>query len=581
MKKLKKQRGTEGGIRLSYRQKIMTVILTFTLCPLLIFGFFFFERTLSDYRNAYIRQAQDDLAVGAAAVDKLFYSSIQKVNYIKNNKLISAILTTRKDENLSSVLSNYQNASDLFAALSSESFGSDITIYTNNPYAYNGENIKKVGSLEDQFLEELKLLQDYDLVMRPNGEDMTMLGIRTVNLYSKVESAYNMYGIIEITIPFVRISEIMEPALANGRILLYTDARREKTAVLSLASPSRSTEEELLQSFHQGGVPKGFYRSDAVLEAAMGSMSLYTPNAGVIEKTRGYLALLLSVILAIVVVLVFSVRFISYALTRQLTQLVDSINAEQISSGEIVKKGESNEFDTIYHKIDGLAGKIKEVYSQIANYEVERRMLEVDLLQANINPHFLYNTLSAIKWTYPDKNLSGVIDSLVKFYRIALNKGNNILKIAREVDMIREYIRIQQFAYQFYFEYTIHIEEQALQSYTLKNLLQPIVENAVLHGIRGRETGGVLTITGSLSEDKIHIFIDDNGIGIEPDRLTALLDGVLEGGPGGGYGLRNVHTRIKTYYGPDYGLAVQSTPGVGTRVTVTLPYISNNPKEIT
>lgn len=561
--------------RLSYRQKLMSVILGFTLVPFLIFGSVFTYKTLADYKQKILNDNETMLNSKAAELDKLFYSNMQKINYIKNNKLVGAILTTGKDENLVTVLSYYQNAADLFEALKADGLGSNITVYTNNMYAYNGEYVKKAESLEDKFLKELELLEEHSMVLKLDEVNESEGGKYYIKMYGKIESTYGVFGIIEISIPFNKIEELLLTNLPEKNIIVYSDAGSGKSVVLNKDKLNNEYVEKALNQYNSKGSASSFYITDTMLGSSLGKIILLTPKTSISGKFTTYILFMLGGIVLIVLIIILTARLISISLTRQLTELVDSVNtdtANLVGSGEIMISTKNNEFGIINHKFVELVTKIKEVYSQITDYEVRKRMLEVELLQANINPHFLYNTLSAIKWTYPDKNLIKIIDSLVKYYRIALNRGNNVLKVSQEIEMIIEYINIQKFAYSFTFQHDINLDPSVMESYTLKNILQPIVENAILHGIRARENGGILSISGTLQNGSVIIAIEDNGPGIPGEKLEHLLEEECSE-ISGGYGLRNVNTRIKTYYGAEYGLAVSSAEGFGTKVTITTPFL--------
>jgi sensor histidine kinase YesM len=283
----------------------------------------------------------------------------------------------------------------------------------------------------------------------------------------------------------------------------------------------------------------------------------------------------------LIICIFITARTVSFYLTRRLTNLIAGIdtNIENLMEGQELSFNAGNdEFTRIYIRFYEIIQKIREYYSKLCEYEKERKtlelekkVLELELLQARINPHFLYNTLSALRFAFPNEKLSQLVASMAKYYRVALNRGENIIKVGDELDMVEEYLKIQKFTYISDFSYLIDMPENVRECMIIKHLLQPIVENAFIHGVSGVETGGVIKIIGGLYEGKLVFNIIDNGIGIEQEKIIRILNGENVS-TYGGYGLRNVIRRIKTYYGNDYGLSIKSSLNEGTAVTVTIPY---------
>jgi sensor histidine kinase YesM len=159
---------------------------------------------------------------------------------------------------------------------------------------------------------------------------------------------------------------------------------------------------------------------------------------------------------------------------------------------------------------------------------------------------------------------------MVKYYRIALNKGSSIVTINQELEMIGEYIELQRFAYGNDLGFNIEIEEGTGKFLILKHLLQPVVENAVLHGLSGIETGGMIIIRAKSSLDKVTIEISDNGMGMEQDKIEAILKDNTNGFHSG-YGMKNIQKRMEIFYGKDYILDIKSEVNHGTTVKITIP----------
>ena len=207
---------------------------------------------------------------------------------------------------------------------------------------------------------------------------------------------------------------------------------------------------------------------------------------------------------------------------------------------------------------------------------------ELRTLQAQINPHFLYNTLDTIVWMAEAKKTDQVIEivrALSSFFRIALSKGRDWISLRQELEHVQSYLTIQKMRYRDILDYKLDIDESLLDSTILKLTLQPLVENALYHGIKTKRTGGEIVVSARRGEnDRVVLEVRDDGVGFTPYKLSQIremLSGTTDGFSlnGGGFGLENVNKRIKLYYGAQYGLAIESHYRGGTQVTVTIPEI--------
>ena len=199
------------------------------------------------------------------------------------------------------------------------------------------------------------------------------------------------------------------------------------------------------------------------------------------------------------------------------------------------------------------------------------------LLQEQINPHFLYNTLDAIIWmTEAGENQKAIqiIQELSSFFRISLSKGQSEITIQNEREHVKNYLEIQRYRYQDILDFEIDFEESILEYHIQKLTLQPIVENALYHGIKNKRGGGSIKVTGNEDGDDIVFTVQDTGKGMseeELERLRSLIAGNIVVEEQNGFGMANVEKRLQMQYGAAYGIKVDSTLDEGTTVTVRIP----------
>ena len=216
------------------------------------------------------------------------------------------------------------------------------------------------------------------------------------------------------------------------------------------------------------------------------------------------------------------------------------------------------------------------IEEQVTREQKLLRKAEFELLQAQINPHFLYNTLDAIVWSAEagnQKQVVKMVGSLSDFFRSSLNKGKELVSIREELSHVRSYLEIQQIRYQDILSYDIDVPQELYDNEIPKITVQPVVENALYHGIKNRRGGGKILVTGTVADKDYCIIVSDDGIGMDKERLEEIRE-ELSGNSKGNekiYGLYNVNERIKLFYGEEYGISIDSEYEKGTTVTIRLP----------
>lgn len=228
--------------------------------------------------------------------------------------------------------------------------------------------------------------------------------------------------------------------------------------------------------------------------------------------------------------------------------------------------------------VQRLVNQMRKLTDDIVWEHEQKQKSELNALQAQINPHFLYNTLDTIVWmieNHRQEDAARAVTALARLFRISLSKGKNIISVRDELEHVRNYLLIQEMRYKNKFRYQIDAEETVNTLATIKLVVQPIVENAIYHSMDFMDGDGVIQIHAAAAEG-ILITVDDNGLGMPPDVVERLLSGeenTKTTGHGSGIGLKNVQDRIRLYFGAQYGVQIESEPDEGTRVTLTMPAV--------
>lgn len=275
---------------------------------------------------------------------------------------------------------------------------------------------------------------------------------------------------------------------------------------------------------------------------------------------------------------------VSTRISRPIKQLRRSMQAVEQGNFDIQADIRSaNEIGELGKDFNIMISEIKKLLHRITEQQEQKRKSELKALQMQINPHFLYNTLDSVIWMAEGKKQEEVIamsSALARLFRLSISRGKEIIDVASEVEHVANYLTIQKIRYKDKLDYRLEVPEEILGYKTVKIILQPLVENAIYHGIKNKAGTGIITIAGSRTASGIELTVQDDGVGMDPERLERLrqsLAGEREpdetepSSPHSGLGVRNVDERIKLYFGSGYGLVYESAEDQGTLVRVRLP----------
>ena len=285
-------------------------------------------------------------------------------------------------------------------------------------------------------------------------------------------------------------------------------------------------------------------------------------------------------ILAVAITLIVTLLLLNRILTgvvkplKKLEKYMVQVNPDNMDQRmEILT---DDEIGHLSMKFNQMMDRIRNLKEQVIEEQEDKRKYELQALQAQINPHFLYNTLDSIIWMAEtnDSNIVAMTEALAKLFRISLNKGNEEISLERELEHVKNYLIIQSMRYADKFTYEISAEPGVERCRTIKLILQPIVENCIYHGIKKKRGTGKITIRAYRREQNLIIEVSDDGCGMPEEICRKILSDEIESEniSGSGIGVKNVNERIQLRFGKKYGLSYSSEEGVGTTVTYVLPY---------
>ncbi len=305
------------------------------------------------------------------------------------------------------------------------------------------------------------------------------------------------------------------------------------------------------------------------------------PESEMLEKINYIKYFTILFVLFIILIATFLVNFVGKYISRPIEKLAHQMTTvEQNNLAPVKGLAVPDEMRILYKSFDQLIARNHTLLDQVKLEQEEKRKLEVAIIQAQINPHFLYNTLHSIKGLCDmgmNEDASRMISALSSFFRISISKGNEIITIKEEIDHIKNYLYIMEMRYGDDFTYHIDVEEHLYSFDVIKLTLQPLIENAIYHGVKQKRGQGYIDVNVYEKEHLIYLEVEDNGSGIDQEKLANIKAELHT--PFAkrrkkyiGIGLKSVNERIKSFYGKEYGLSITSDVNK-TKITIIIPKV--------
>jgi two-component system sensor histidine kinase YesM len=292
-------------------------------------------------------------------------------------------------------------------------------------------------------------------------------------------------------------------------------------------------------------------------------------------------------IFVLFVVLVLAAIFLSFIIPNSIVKPIEHLveTTKKVARGDLTVRAnvlKGGEVSDLGNSLNIMIEKIENLLTKVKIDETNLRKAELELLQSQINPHFLYNTLDTIVWLAESgrqEDVVKMVGALSDFFRTSLNYGNGIVNLREEERHVRSYLQIQQVRYQDILQYEINFPEEIKDAIIPKITLQPLVENALYHGIKNRRGKGIIVVSAAINDYDIEIKVSDNGIGMNEEQLKRIQHRLSNRDKEDekyskreSYGIYNVNERIKLKFGDSYGLSVSSKYNEGTCVRIKIPY---------
>ena len=578
----------------SLKSKLSLLILVAVITPLLATGVVSYriasnltEKIEKESGMNTLRQVSEKLDFLMSDVDTM------SVFIIGQKDIQSYLDRDREDYALYS-----QNVAFLMNLASSKPYISNITItsakgfpaLSNTTVLHSGLPALQQSYAEEHSMDEKWWTPPYENQTTDDGVAEVFSLVRPIRDLSK----FKRIGELSISVDIPAVRRMLQDAgwNASGHIWLVDDEGRtvaspsskDGTAVTALPDLGAMKDNEGVATVSEDGESNTllYYTLPTLGWKLVGVIptQIYTAQNKYVLTLTAY-AIGLAAVFAGALVLYF-ITWVTRPLSKITKKLKDLNPDEPITRIEVKT---SDEIGMLLHSYNKLSDRIQRLKTQLQENEAKKKEADIQALQAQINPHFLYNTLSSIHWTAlmnKDKPTAEMVGALSDFLRFSLNEGKEMCAVQQEVAHAQNYIRIMSKRFPDKFDSAFFIDPELHDKTMLKLLLQPLIENSIMHGLQKLKGQGCLFVYGELRGDHIAFAVEDTGTGIEENKLRKLRrhlnapdeaaeDTVRSGRSG--YGLRSVHRRLQLHYGSSAGLSIDSEPGIRTRISFEIPIL--------
>ncbi|SHN57511.1 two-component system, sensor histidine kinase YesM [Paenibacillus sp. ov031] len=535
-----------------FRNKLLLSHLVIALIPILLLGLLSF---IQSYR-IQMKELRSEAEASLEQVANIMDYKINRYNTLSEfmvlNRDLSQIFTKDYEDNYYNM---YLDFRDILEPLISNIRLMDddiegITFYTSGKLLGIRNNILPIGDLKSKawydgfrgrrwIVDGEKLYLVQELISNPKDSNFMVISIQHDSIFADLDN----------------LSEHVAVHIEDAKQHVIFQENQKRVAVAAGSKVGESGDLSLSRSLANNGwtIHYNLLNTNAYANA----MSIFQITLFVI---------ILSLVITFLLIYVISNNF-----TQRIIHIKNKVDkVERNNLDVIIRSSSRDEFGELTNGIGKMLTRINSLISQVYHAEIAKKESEYNKLISQINPHFLYNTLSFIRWRAEKKadiETSYMVSALARFYRTTLNQGKNMATIEAEVQHIKAYLDLQLIMNDGRFDVDYHINDEVLHTEVIHFILQPIVENAIKHGfVEADAIDYRIHITVNRVGEGIKLTVCDNGVGMTPMQTAGLLTG-----ENGGCGVRNVNDRIKLYYGRDYGLVIHSEPGSGTEVSIVLP----------
>ena len=599
MKKRKKDSDFKKNVVFNIQSIIMSVLMAITLVTIVTMGFLLYQR----FKLAIDKMAVSNTeATVESTVDRVNSDllDIRQIFNAANYNIVQEFdISSEKFAEQFSLL--YEVNSDKIESLAL--YGNEGRLIASEPVAVEKENIDVTG--QDWYKNAESAIENVHFSV-PHIQNLYEDGLYRYHWVVSLSRYVDINdgeipgsGVLLVDMKYSVIEDVLKQINDSSEGIYYYMISRDGQMIYHprKTEMARGLFEE--NSLKASGYEEGTYEitTDGHKESVVVGNIAYTgwkligvvPESVQTARINNFRYYIFTTIMVLMMMLLEGNRLISRKISKPIRKLDESVKTYEAGGKPDIYIGGSSEIRHLGYSVQRSYERIETLMGEIIRQQNERRKSELDALQSQINPHFLYNTLESITWMVEaQKNEEAVImiSELAKLLRVSLSRGKTIIPVKDELQHSRSYMNIQLARYKERFKTEFRIEEEIENYCIVKLVIQPILENAIYYGVGNmdEDDGGMIIVSGKKKDEDILITIEDNGMGMREEVLENILtDNSKVPKHGSGVGVINVHSRIQLMFGEQYGLEIYSEPDEGTRVVIhipAIPYTKENAEQL-
>jgi two-component system sensor histidine kinase YesM len=573
----------------SIRTRLLVFFILLSAVPALIVGYISFQLSYNTLRAKAIEFSKQTIDQTSYSIDE-YLSACQEIATLvssddriqtnfRQNKNIEDVERYKNELEINSYLNfiNYYSYEDIFGVYA---LGNNGTAYKSNSFTFREDDMKSTLDYQEAIESDHRIwsisINGSALVKTVPYESFITLKIPVVDKLSG-----DNFGIVAVDMKKELLIQTLEKSnIGNDSFLVianesdYIVIPDEKIEAPNIDKASIAQKNGISYCMSTEGVEYILIENKLLSDwHLIGLLSVKNLQQEAFDITRNILITMFSLSI-FAVILSLGVSSSVSAPIRKLTEQM-----KKVEQGDLTVNMESEYQDEIGHLVRGFGNMVKninELMQKIYSDQRQLRKSQLEVLQSQINPHFLYNTLDSIVWMARRNKSEDVVKmviALTKLLRTSLSKGDDIIYIEDEMTHVKSYLIIQEMRYSNKLKYEINVPSDVMCCKILKLTLQPIVENAIYHGIKNNNKPGVVKINCEKRQDKIVFIVEDSGLGMERERVVQLNDMLKNRTNQYGFGMRNVNERIKIYFGQQYGIYIESEYLHGSKIYISMPIL--------
>ena len=599
VKKRKKDSDLKENVVFNIQSIIMSVLMAITLVTIVTMGFLLYQR----FKLAIDKMAVSNTeATVESTVDRVNSDllDIRQIFDAANYNIVQEFdISSEKFAEQFSLL--YEVNSDKIESLAL--YGNEGRLIASEPVAVEKENIDVKG--QDWYKNAESAIENVHFSI-PHIQNLYEDGLYRYHWVVSLSRYVDINdgeipgsGVLLVDMKYSVIEDVLKQINDSSEGIYYYMISRDGQMIYHprKTEMARGLFEE--NSLKASGYEEGTYEitTNGHKESVVVGNIAYTgwkligvvPESVQTARINNFRYYIFTTIMVLMMMLLEGNRLISRKISKPIRKLDESVKTYEAGGKTDIYIGGSSEIRHLGYSVQRSYERIETLMEEIIRQQNERRKSELDALQSQINPHFLYNTLESITWMIEaQKNEEAVImiSELAKLLRVSLSRGKTIIPVKDELQHSRSYMNIQLMRYKERFQMEFQTDKEIEDYCIVKLVIQPILENAIYYGVGNMDEDdeGKITVRGEKKEDDIYIIIEDNGMGMRKEVLENILkDNNKVPKHGSGVGVINVHSRIQLMFGEQYGLEIYSEPDEGTRVVIhipAIPYTKENAEQL-